>query len=338
MNSIISKSINFLKIPDIYMYVRQRIKNSHIIILAYHRVYPKKDNFFVPYVSPEEFENQIKYLQKYFKIFSLEELVNFLKNSKICNEEYKNIAVITFDDGYKDNYIYAYPILKRHRIPATIFLTTDYIGEDRLFWWDEVGYIICNTKKDKINIPNIGEYSLNNNEEKNNCVVIISEKLKKFPNKLKNEYISILQNKCNVTIPPGLGEKMVLSWGEIHEMKDNGVNFGAHTKTHPILTNEILNEAEKEIVDSKKTIEKHLKIEIILFAYPNGSFNDEIIQLVKNNGFNCAVSTKQSVINKYNSNDIYSLPRIGACGSFSKFKIRTSGIFSDYNTLFFRKN
>ena len=336
--NMIAKSINFLKFPDIYMYIRQRIANSHIIILVYHRVYPKKDNLFVPYVSPEEFENQIKYLQKYFKIFSLEELVNFLKNSKIYNEEYKNIAVITFDDGYKDNYIYAYPILKSNRIPATIFLATDYIGKDKLFWWDKVGYIIYNTKKDKINIPNIGEYLFNNNKEKRNCIFILLEKLKKFPNKLKNKYIFILQNICNVTIPSGLGEKMVLSWDEIHEMNDNGIYFGAHTKTHPILTNENLKEAEKEIVDSKKIIEDHLKIKIRSFSYPNGSFNNEIIKLMKNNGFDCAVSTNQSLINKYDINDIYNLPRIGASSSFSKFKIRTSGIFSDFNSLFYSKN
>ncbi len=335
--NMIAKSINFLKFPDIYIHIRQRIANSHIIILLYHRVYPKKDNLFGSCVSPEEFENQIKYLQKYFKIFSLEELINFLKNSKISNEEYKNIAVITFDDGYKDNYIYAYPILKSNRIPATIFLATDHIGKDKLFWWDKVGYIIYNTKKDKINIPNIGEYLLNNNK-KRKCIFILLEKLKKFPDKLKNKYIFILQKMCNVKIPSGLGKKMVLSWDEIHEMNDNGIYFGAHTKTHPILTNENLKEAEKEIVDSKKTIEDHLKIKIRSFSYPNGSFNNEVIQLVKNNGFDCAVSTNQSLINKYDINDIYNLPRIEASSSFSKFKIKTSGIFSDFNSLFYIKN
>ena len=332
MNLNIIRSINFLKIPDIYMYIRQKITNSYIIILAYHRVYPKKDNLFVPYISPEEFENQIKYLQKYFKIFSLEKLVNFLKNNKIYNEDYKNIAVITFDDGYKDNYIYAFPILKNNRIPATIFLATNYIGKDELFWWDKVGYIIYNTKKDKINIPNIGEYLFHNDKEKRNCVFILLEKLKKFSNKLKNKYILMLQNICNVTIPYGLGRKMVLSWDEVHEMNDNGIYFGAHTKTHAILTNENLKETEKEIVDSKKTIEDHLKIKITSFSYPNGSLNNEIVNLIKNNGFDCAVSTNESLINKYSINDLYNLPRIGAPSSFSRFKIRTSGIFSDFNS------
>jgi peptidoglycan/xylan/chitin deacetylase (PgdA/CDA1 family) len=143
---------------------------------------------------------------------------------------------------------------------------------------------------------------------------------------------------CNVKIPSGLGEKMVLSWDEIHEMNDNGIYFGAHTKTHPILTNENLKEAKKEIVDSKKTIEDHLKIKIRSFSYPNGSFNNEVIQLVKNCGFDCAVATNQSLINKYNINDIYNLPRIGASSSFSLFKITTSGIYSDFHSLFHIKN
>ena len=130
---------------------------------------------------------------------------------------------------------------------------------------------------------------------------------------------------------------MVLSWDEIREMRDNGISFGAHTKTHPILTNENLEEAEKEIVDSKIIIEEQLKVNIKLFAYPNGAYNNKIIKLIKNNGFDCALSTNQSLINKYDVDDIYNLPRIEISKGFGKFKIKASGMFSDINSLLTRR-
>ncbi|MCK5768708.1 MAG: polysaccharide deacetylase family protein, partial [Candidatus Atribacteria bacterium] len=226
---IIRKVINFLKLPEMYRYFRKRIVIKHIIVFAYHRVYPGKDNLFVKNVCPEEFEKQVKYLKENFKIYSLEKLINLLSTPKIDNPIKENIAVITFDDGYKDNYIYAYPILKKYQVPATIFLISGFIGKDELFWWDKIGYIISNSQKRSINIPNFGDFSLIDNQKKLHCISFLLGQFKNISNQLKNEYIINLQKICDVTIPSGLAEKIILSWDEIREMSDNGISFGAHT-------------------------------------------------------------------------------------------------------------
>ena len=259
-----------VKIPKVYMYFRKRILGNHIVIFVYHRICPEKGNSSVANICPEEFEKQIRYLKEKFKIYSLEKLINVLENNQKNKKESENIAVITFDDGYKDNYLYAYPILKKYKIPATIFLISNYIGKDKLFWWDKIEYIIYHTKKGKINIPNFGKFLITNKKKKFYCILFLLKKFKRMSNNLRDKHISELQNICRVRIPAGLGKKMILSWDEICEMKNNEISFGAHTFTHANLLNMNLEEAEREISHSKAMIEDKLKGDVISFAYPYG--------------------------------------------------------------------
>lgn len=332
---LIWQLINVIKIPEMYMYFRKRIFGSHIVIFVYHRVCPRKGNLAVSNICPEEFEKQIKYLKENFKIYSLENLINVLENNQINKKESENIAVITFDDGYNDNYIYAFPILKKYHIPATIFLITEYIGKDKLFWWDKIEYIIYHTKKGEINIPNFGKFLITDNKKKFNCILFLLKKFKRMPDDSKEKYINELKNICYVKIPSGLGEKMILSWDKIYEMKNNEISFGAHTLTHTNLTNMNLEEAEKEISQSQVMIKDKLKSDVRSFAYPYGSkyYNHDIIKLLKKNGFVCAVTTSEKVINKSKFYNLYSLPRISAGSYYYSFTIKASGMFSDFNNI-----
>jgi len=333
---IICQLINFIKFPEAYMFFRKKIFGRHIVVFVYHRVHPGKGNARVANICPEEFEKQIRYLKINFDIYSIDKLINVLKNNQIDNEGIKNIAVVTFDDGYKDNYVYAYPILKKYKIPASIFLITDYIGKGKLFWWDEIKYILYYTKKEKINLLNLGTFLLTDNEKKFSCFLFLLKKFKKMSSELKNKYINDLQNVCNVIIPLDLGKKRILSWDEICEMKDNGISFGAHTLTHTNLKNADLEEAEKEIVQSKAMIEKKVKTNVRSFAYPYGSkfYGNKIVKLLKNNGFDCAFTTSEKLINQFKFCNIYSLPRISAGNDFDSFTIKASGIFLDFYNMF----
>lgn len=332
---IVCLLLNLIKLPEAYMFLRKKMFGSHIVIFVYHRVSPRRDNSSVANICPKEFEKQIRYLKENFKIYSLEKLINFLSNNSTDKETKENIAVITFDDGYKDNYVYAHPILKKYQVPATIFLVTEYIGKNQLFWWDKIEYIIYHTKKREINISNFGKYFLTDDKKKLYCVLFLLKKFKKMSENLKNKYIDELQNICHVTIPSGLGKKVILSWDEIGEMKNNKISFGAHTLTHVNLININLEEAKKEISKSKAMIEDRLKGDVISFAYPYGSkyYNNDIIKLIKSNGFICAVTTSEKLISKFKFYNNYSLPRISAGSDFDSFTIKASGIFSDFNNI-----
>ena len=115
-------------------------------------------------------------MEIYFSIFSLEDYAGLLNKPGGKISHLGNIAIVTFDDGYKDNYIYAYPILKKYQIPATIFLTYDYIGQDDLFWWDQIGYIIDHSRNKHIDIKNLGIFSLADRKKKLSCIHFLLKK------------------------------------------------------------------------------------------------------------------------------------------------------------------
>lgn len=307
-----------------YAFLRRKLTKSQVAILMYHRVCPQIDSWTLEPLSPREFERQIEYFCRSYELLALNQLVAYICQRKTLPEK---AVVITFDDGYRDNYLYAYPILKKYRVPATMFLTTGYIGKGRLFWWDEIGYIINNTTAAQLDLDELGSYSLH---PPNRCRAgfIISQKLKNLPDGRKNVLIERLTSICQVSIPPGLGCDFVLSWDEVREMSSNGITFGAHTVNHPILTNVPLQRAKWEIVQSKKDIEEKLGKEVTAFSYPNGDFSAEIVKLVQENGLTCAVSVSPNKLVSRKDSP-YGLGRIGGLENFSEFKVKLCGLWGD---------
>jgi len=265
-----------------------RIGNKKAVILAYHRVLDRKPNFDFDAsnvsASPNNFNEQMKYLSEKYKVISFDEFVEHHKNNKPLP---RNSVIITFDDGYKDSYLFAYPILKKLGLPATIYLTTGHVGKDRLLWWDSLAYMINRTKQESLELKGLGKIKLNN---KANALKVIKSKLKSMYEKDKKLALKSISTVLNVDPPK---QKMFLNWDEVREMSKHNISFGAHTENHPIMTNITHKEAEKEIISSKLTIEKKLGKKVRSFAYPNGhksDFNEQIINILKKHGFESAVT------------------------------------------------
>jgi len=237
----------------------------------------------------------------------------------------KKTIVITFDDGYKDNFSYAFPILKKYKIPATIFLTTGYIGTNKIFWWDRVGYILNNSDLQKIDLGNI---TLSKYENKSQYIDIIIDEIKKMPDEKRKREINKIEESSKVKLPKNIGNDMFLTWDEVKEMSESKISFGAHTVNHPILTNITLKQAEIEIKKSKEDIEKRINTSVNTFSYPNGlieDFNKEIIKILKKNGFICSVTAYPTMITK--DTDLFELGRVPPGWSYDAFKFFISGIY-----------
>ncbi len=227
------------------------------IILNYHSVHPTQKFA----TKPEDFSRQMEYLSSHFTVVSLPEFYELRIAGKALPDR---LAIITFDDGYEDNCIYAFPVLKRFGLTATVFLTTGFIN---------------------------GE-------------VDITEKHGTYQ---------------------GL---KALTWEQILEMRKYGITFGAHTHTHPILTEISLDSAEKEICESRKIIEDKLREPVDLFAYPlgqAGTFNPAIIDLLKKHGFKLSCSTLWGSNNM--NTDFFALNRIriDALDTFDDFREKVNG-------------
>jgi peptidoglycan/xylan/chitin deacetylase (PgdA/CDA1 family) len=221
-------------------------------------------------------------------------------------------VVVTFDDGYKDNYTNAYPILKKYGLPATIFLTADSIGTDKLPWWDKVAYIVKQTGKEKVELESNGKihkFVLAGSGEKKKACKEIIELMKTVEDYEKDNLMKALQDYCtDVTSDDLSGQTFMLSWEEVQEMSNNGIEFGAHSCTHPILPNLQLNEMREEVIASKKKIEDKLSKTVEFFAYPNGNYNVMCREIVEESGFLGACSYQYGTNNL--KIDIYTLKRI----------------------------
>ena len=310
---------------DIYSLLRSTIKSQAAIIVN-HRV-GSKDVWSLDSVSVQNFESQVKYLNKYYNILSLSELTKHIQEKKPIP---KRAVVLTFDDCYKDIYMYAYPILKKYSVPATIFLTPGHIGSGDLFWWDKIGYVLWNTKLKRLNYGDLRNVLLNSPEDKLAAISLIIGKVKRIPEEEKNALIEKLIQMLGVFIPPGIVREVIPTWDKVKEMSENGIDFGAHTITHPILTKISPEQMRYEITRSKKEIEEKLGKPVSSFSYPNGTpadYNSETINILKSNGFNCAVTGIPRMVSL--KSDLYELGRIESGWDFRSFKPYVSGLYPD---------
>jgi peptidoglycan/xylan/chitin deacetylase (PgdA/CDA1 family) len=262
-------------------------KHPKFQILIYHRVNDDNDPFFGG-IPVKVFENQMEILYKYFNVYPLGELVERMIN----NDLPWNAIAITFDDGYKDNYDKAYPILKKYNLPATIFLTSGPIESKIPIWHDLVFDAFRRTNAKSIFLDG-KDYPLHSVPEKIIVMNKVLQNLRKCNIQERDKLIQQIIFSLRVPEVTSVIEEM-LSWQDIKEMFRNNITFGAHTVTHPILTQLSLTEAIDEIMTSKCMIEKRLGTTIKLFAYPNGGrsdFSEQIERAVQDAGFLCGVTT-----------------------------------------------
>jgi peptidoglycan/xylan/chitin deacetylase (PgdA/CDA1 family) len=297
-----------------YYNYKLRRMNDKAVILMYHRVTDDPDAG----VTSRNFERQMRYIKENMNPVSVSDIAEWLRNGKQIPPK---AVAITFDDGYEDNYTNAYPILKDFSIPATIFLTTGYIGTKKIFWWDKVYEIVIKTNCSsirmsdlfstlKINNDKYQYIELDTHKKKKIAINMLTTLFKNFKNGKIFEATIVLQKILNVP-DDKIEAHPVITWKQIVEMSNNGIEFGAHTISHPNLCKIDIDEAKKEILLSKTIIEDNINKRANGFAIPFGysqHYNREVINCIKNAGFLYVCSADSGYIS---SNDnVYALKRI----------------------------
>jgi len=327
--------IYHLGLLHLLIIILKKVKKEHVAaVVNFHRIIEDNQNGFLfkshtIHHHVKLFEREMAFINKWFNIISMDELIDQIKKKKNFD---KPTMAITFDDGYRDNYTLAYPILKKYDLPAIIYLVSGLIGTSQRAWLDEVDFALLNTKENKLKFPSLlGEKTLNilSTQDKQKANILIGEKLKRVENeskfKLIDELFDRLKVKRNIYSE---NDRVMMNWEEAKEMSDNKISFGAHTVSHPILTQLPLDEAKKEISTSKQVIEKELNTPVNHFAFPNGSsldFNEELRKYCVKLGFK-SVSTGEYGINKKNSNPYY-IKRIVPYVPFYMFAVEVVRIF-----------
>ena len=297
--SALAKILSHVGIPEAA--IRHRTGKRYLILM-YHRILPSDQ--VKPwiqagmYVDPETFEMQIRYLKKYFQVVSLAEKFSSLPTMEKARST-RPFCILTFDDGWQDFYEFAYPVLKRNQVPATVFLPTAYIGTDDWFWTDRLAMLLATattkmkqepSRTERCNplLERIAEIT-GNFEERLEAAIRM---LKRRNAEEIEDVIEGLEKSANKVGSPR--KRVFLNWDEVREMEASGlVSFGSHTHNHRILVHLKEEEVEEELLLSMNTLlrEKAVDPSFIPFCYPNGNFNQQIACMVQEAGYHAAVST-----------------------------------------------
>jgi len=298
---------------DLKNWLRGFATRKQALILTYHSIQKRSLPFTVwSHLSEERFELQIAYLAKHFRCVSLSTLLNEMADGRI--QPYT--VAITFDDGFLDNVTTAFPILQRYRIPATIFLTTNFVGNSQLLWPEQVSCALTITKKPFLDFAGT-RHTIETNDQKSKTYRQLAHVFKNMPPADIPQQLNEMLNQAEVTIEQinssaWYGHLRAMDWNDAKMLRESGlVEFGAHTITHGCLSALTNADAEHEIRESKHIIESHLgPIDYFAYPYGEGYYTDEHRSMCMRAGYKAVLTTltQKSISPR---TDCYALPRAG---------------------------
>ncbi len=272
------------------------------VVFALHRVLPDRgatrgyDRNLSLRVS--SFERFLDFLSPDFEIVSLADFVSRWKS-----ETGKGLATITFDDGWIDNYQYAFPLLTQRRIPATIFLPTSLIGtnqrlpEERIVdLWECAnarGAIHEFTEKLQRIVPSQGQN-----------LETLRTSFKNIPLDARLEFLEQQEKQLGLTYPT----RSFVTWDEVREMQRGGISFGSHTSRHASLPRENDEVVKNELENSRQQILRETGNLPEFFAYPNGLYDERVARLCEQIGFKAAFTTRNTFVPP--SQSAFTIPRV----------------------------
>lgn len=314
----------FLFYSGIYEWLRKRNSKGKGVILTYHRIsdYGSEKNNTVFHskfeigITKKLFEIQMKYIRNKMCPISLQEMVSLIYKGKKIPD---HAVAITFDDGYHDVYENAFPILKKFQIPATIFILPQNIGNTNLLWWDKLAEILRKTQKRSLELRSIQSrieshsdsnrsFGLKSNQEKSVAMSFLNEWFMNMPQEKVALGMELLQEELGVEEVDIEKAHIMLTWEQVTEMSEWGISMEAHTLSHPDVTKMESIKLQKELEESKRTVEDRTNRKVFGFAYPYGFYNERTIEILKETGFEYAVTGDIGVVTR--ESNPYCLNRI----------------------------
>jgi peptidoglycan/xylan/chitin deacetylase (PgdA/CDA1 family) len=269
---------------------------AYFSVLNYHRVIPEQGLESEHAVTPDLFEQQLIWLKRHFNVLPMPIAFQLAQSGLLP----KNVVVITVDDGFYDSHQFIFPLLQKHQLTATFFITTNGIETGSL-WEDQIMTAVLYANKDHKKISLLGrDFNLEGISDRRHALQTITELVKYQTLAARNEIIKQLQQQLGNPKHP-VHDNMFITAEQIKHMHQHGMTIGAHTMHHPILALERNDVAWQEIHSSKLLLEKIISAPVEFFAYPNGKigtdFSHEHVKMVEEAGFVAAFSTDWGVAN-----------------------------------------
>jgi peptidoglycan/xylan/chitin deacetylase (PgdA/CDA1 family) len=309
---------------------------SKALVLMYHR-FSESETEAGFLTTRRSFQEQLDYLTTHYKIVPLSELIAYwVSGARIP----PGLAAITIDDGYVDAYELAFPILRERKLPATVFVVTDFVDRKCWLWTDKLRYATARAEpgviKATVNLGALG-IELNGRASRLRVAQLINSQLKLMQDDAKEKAIIQLASRLGVDLPDlAPPEFSSLTWEQAREMDSAGIEIGSHTVTHPILT-KIGNERLRyELCESRSRLEAMLGHKVELLGYPNGDYDVTVQRETARAGYRCAVTVEYGFNNR--SSDPLAVRRIHTEHDMARFAKNTSGFEQFKNILIHRRS
>jgi peptidoglycan/xylan/chitin deacetylase (PgdA/CDA1 family) len=288
------------------------------VILMMHHVRPRRDRGFAPNalleITPEFLDEAITLAKGLgFDFIHLDDVGRRLNGLK-----QRPFAVLTFDDGYRDNAEHALPVLRRHGVPATIFVTTGFADGHGRLWWVELEEAIA--RLERVTFRHDGrsfDLPTRTPQEKRRAFEAVYWRLRAGSEQDLLAVIADLAQEAGV-VSREITRSLCMDWAELARVAgEPDIAIGAHTCTHPMLAKHDRHTARFEILASKEKIEKKLKCPVRHFAYPVGdptSAGPRDFELAREAGYETAVTTRPGHVFPGHREHLHALPRVSVNG------------------------
>jgi peptidoglycan/xylan/chitin deacetylase (PgdA/CDA1 family) len=267
------------------------INRKGLRILMYHR-----------FSDRDALAWQCAHIRAHYTPVSMEQVGDWLSHGAPLPQ---NALAVTVDDGYRDFYQVAYPLFREYGIPATVYLVSDFLDRELWLWVDQVKYAFLHGQAPRPELATV--------QTRKRAAYEMTESAKRIPNSERLRLLAGLPAQLQVALPEEAPpEYEPLRWDEVREMAAAGFEFGAHTRTHPVLSRVAGEELADEIAGSKRQIEQQVGRPVDHFCYPNGSnedFRPDAVEAVRAAGYRTAVTTETGL--NYPGADRFQLMRIG---------------------------
>jgi len=295
-----------------------------LAVLTYHRIArPGADRFYDPVISatPESLRAQVEWLSNHVHVLTLHELIAQVQTGSPWRGP---VALLTFDDGYRDNFDVAVPILRERNVPATFFIPTAFLESPRLPWWDHVAYVIKLTQMRQLTLDRNPAGSggapplVIDLEIMPRSVAIMTIVRAFLDDTIADEqwFLHQLSTRAEVDVDhDGLGRALSMTWDHVRAIADSGAGLtvGSHAHSHHKLAGLDDESQRNELTRSKRILEDRLGREVTALAYPYGwpgTYTPSTKLLAAEAGY-CLAFTSRAGVNWPSTLDLYEVSRLG---------------------------
>ena len=290
---------------------------SWLTVLTYHRVGETVAPGFDPDVldaSPAGFDGHVRLLQRYFNLIDTRDLDAWRAGGRLP----PNPAMITFDDGYRDNHDVVMPILRRHNAKAVFFIATSYITERRVFWWELINHALSTTSKDELTLryPREVKLSLRGAAARRIAIKAVLKLLKLEAGIDMDRFLGELYTLAGLPFSRdrerAMADDMLMSWDHIRALGDAGFDVQSHSYAHRVLHTLTPDEVRQDLLRSRLDLEGALDRPVSSVAYPTGKpLGDAHLlrQAVKDAGYRYGFTVEQ-LVPLPRMNDMLGIPRM----------------------------